>query len=90
VTGVATTFLATLDVLRQAVASGKYFVITHEPTFYNHVDDTKRFESDEVVVANDELGVGSTDMMCKLSNQRNQRSPSASVTAREQTPRAGT
>ena len=49
VTGVATTFLATLDVLHQAVASGKNFVITHEPTFYNHVDDTNRFESDEVV-----------------------------------------
>lgn len=29
----------------------KNFVITHEPTFYNHVDDTKRFENDEVVAA---------------------------------------
>ena len=51
VTGVATTFLATLDVLQRAVASGKNFVITHEPTFYNHVDDIKRFEGDEVVAA---------------------------------------
>ena len=50
-TGVAMTFLATLDVLQQAVASGKNLVITHEPTFYNHVDDTKRFESDEVDAA---------------------------------------
>ena len=50
-TGVATTFLATLDVLQRAVASGKNLVITHEPTFYNHFDDTQRFESDEVVAA---------------------------------------
>jgi putative NIF3 family GTP cyclohydrolase 1 type 2 len=51
VTGVATTFLATLDVLQRAVASGKNLVITHEPTFYNHFDNTQRFESDEVVAA---------------------------------------
>lgn len=34
VPGVATTFLATYDVLQRAAASGKNLVITHEPTFY--------------------------------------------------------
>ncbi|MGD0094630.1 MAG: Nif3-like dinuclear metal center hexameric protein [Planctomycetota bacterium] len=38
VTGIATTFLASLDVLQRAAASGHNFVITHEPTFYNHRD----------------------------------------------------
>jgi putative NIF3 family GTP cyclohydrolase 1 type 2 len=34
VTGVATTVMATLDVLRQAAATGRNLIITHEPTFY--------------------------------------------------------
>lgn len=38
VTGVAVTMMATIDVLERAAASGKNFVITHEPTFYNHLD----------------------------------------------------
>ena len=34
VTGIATTAMATLGVLRQAAASGRNLIITHEPTFY--------------------------------------------------------
>src|SRR5207249_11811725 len=48
VTGIATTFLATFDVLKRAAASGKNLVITHEPTFYNHRDETALFQSDPV------------------------------------------
>lgn len=48
VTGIATTFAATLDVLQRAAASGKNLIITHEPTFYNHLDETKAFEDDPV------------------------------------------
>ena len=40
VTGIATTMMATFDVLRRAAAEGKNFVITHEPTFYSHQDKT--------------------------------------------------
>lgn len=39
VKGIATTFMATLEVLRKANARGLNFVITHEPTFYSHTDD---------------------------------------------------
>jgi putative NIF3 family GTP cyclohydrolase 1 type 2 len=39
VTGVAVTMMATLDVLRRAVANGDNMVITHEPVFYNHMLD---------------------------------------------------
>ncbi|MCY3020943.1 MAG: Nif3-like dinuclear metal center hexameric protein, partial [Planctomycetota bacterium] len=49
VTGVATTFMASLDVLRRAAASGRNFVITHEPTFYNHLDKTAAMEDDKVL-----------------------------------------
>jgi putative NIF3 family GTP cyclohydrolase 1 type 2 len=38
VTGIAVTMMATLDVLERAAANHENFVITHEPTFYNHLD----------------------------------------------------
>jgi putative NIF3 family GTP cyclohydrolase 1 type 2 len=38
VTGVAVTMMATMDVLQRASAKGLNFVITHEPTFYAHLD----------------------------------------------------
>ena len=48
VTGIATTFLDTMDVLREAVKRGDNLIITHEPTFYNHRDETKPFTDDGV------------------------------------------
>ena len=48
VTGVATTFLDTMDVLREANRRGLNLIITHEPTFYNHRDDTSFFTDDPV------------------------------------------
>ncbi len=38
VTGVAVTMMATMDVLQRASAKGLNFIITHEPTFYAHLD----------------------------------------------------
>jgi putative NIF3 family GTP cyclohydrolase 1 type 2 len=46
VSGVATTMMATFDVLQRAVASGKNLIITHEPTFYGHLDQTGDFEKE--------------------------------------------
>lgn len=51
VTGVATTFMATLDVLQRANAARKNLVISHEPTFYSHLDKTEAFENDPVYQA---------------------------------------
>ncbi|WP_158943879.1 Nif3-like dinuclear metal center hexameric protein [Granulicella sp. S190] len=48
VTGIVTTFLDTMDVLREAVRRGDNLIITHEPTFYNHLDETKFFTDDPV------------------------------------------
>ena len=44
VTGIAVTMMATLDVLERAAANGKNLIITHEPTFYNHLDKTDTLE----------------------------------------------
>ena len=38
VTGVAVTMMATLDVLQRAAAAGDNLIITHEPTFFDHLD----------------------------------------------------
>jgi putative NIF3 family GTP cyclohydrolase 1 type 2 len=40
VKGIATSFSATLDVCQRAQAAGKNLIIVHEPTFYNHTDET--------------------------------------------------
>jgi len=48
VTGIAVTFLDTMDVLREAARRDTNLVITHEPTFYNHLDDTAFFGDDPV------------------------------------------
>jgi putative NIF3 family GTP cyclohydrolase 1 type 2 len=46
VTGVATTMMATYDVLVRAAAEGKNLIITHEPTFYSHLDQTTALEKE--------------------------------------------
>jgi len=48
VTGIAATFLDTMQVLREADRLGLNLVITHEPTFYNHLDDATFFADDPV------------------------------------------
>jgi putative NIF3 family GTP cyclohydrolase 1 type 2 len=52
VTGIAVTMMATLDVLERAVAAGDNLIITHEPTFYSHLDkpeDLPMMEKDPVL-----------------------------------------
>jgi putative NIF3 family GTP cyclohydrolase 1 type 2 len=39
VNGIATTMVATLDVLRRASAAGRNLIIVHEPTFYSSLED---------------------------------------------------
>ena len=46
VRGIATTMMATLEVVQRAAAAGRNMVITHEPTFYSHQDTTEPFGSD--------------------------------------------
>jgi putative NIF3 family GTP cyclohydrolase 1 type 2 len=51
VTGVACTFMATTDVLERAAEQSCNMVITHEPTYYNHLDNTEQFQRDPVYKA---------------------------------------
>jgi putative NIF3 family GTP cyclohydrolase 1 type 2 len=51
VTGIACTFMATVEVLKKAAEMGCNMVITHEPTYYNHLDDRDLLEGDSVYAA---------------------------------------
>ena len=42
VKGIATTMMATLDVLKRASAAGCNMVITHESTFFSHQDNIEQ------------------------------------------------
>jgi putative NIF3 family GTP cyclohydrolase 1 type 2 len=48
VTGIVTTMFATNEIIEKAVALNANFIIAHEPTFYNHTDDTSWLENDPV------------------------------------------
>src|SRR5882672_4589176 len=49
VKGIATTMMATLDVVQRASALGHNFIITHEPTFWEHQDTTTALTGDLLV-----------------------------------------
>lgn len=51
VRGIATTVMATFDVLQRAAKAGKNFVVTHEPTFYSHEDKIEQLVNDPVYKA---------------------------------------
>lgn len=51
VTGVATTFMATFDVIKEAVRQGKNFIITHEPTWFTGMDETEWCKEDSIYLA---------------------------------------
>lgn len=48
VTGIVSTTFPTEEVIRKAIALNANFLIVHEPSFYNHLDDTKWLENDGV------------------------------------------
>lgn len=48
VTGVITCMFATMEVLQKAVEKNCNLIITHEPTYYNHLDQTEPFQNDAV------------------------------------------
>ena len=48
VKGIVVTMFATVDVIRKTIAAGANFIIAHEPTFYNHPDETNWLKDDAV------------------------------------------
>ncbi len=50
VRGIATTMMATLDVVQRAIAQNKNMIVTHETPFYLHQDQTADIASDPTLV----------------------------------------
>jgi putative NIF3 family GTP cyclohydrolase 1 type 2 len=48
VTGIVTTFVATHQVIQEAIAIGANLIISHEGIFYSHQDNIEYLESDQV------------------------------------------
>src|SRR5260221_5529857 len=55
VTGIITTFTASMHVLRKAVELGANLVITHEPTFYENREQTDWMADDPILQAKREF-----------------------------------
>ena len=48
VNGVVTSMFATLELINKAIGMKANFIIAHEPTYYNHLDETNWLENDDV------------------------------------------
>lgn len=55
VTGIITTMFTTVNIIQEAVKLKANFIIAHEPTFYNHNDDPKWVEPNEIVQKKQDL-----------------------------------
>ena len=55
VTGIITTFMATVEVIRKSIELGANLIITHEPTWFNGNDQTDWCEQDRVYLAKKKL-----------------------------------
>jgi putative NIF3 family GTP cyclohydrolase 1 type 2 len=48
ITGIVTCMFATMEVLKQAVDKHCNLIVVHEPLYYNHLDETKMLQNDQV------------------------------------------
>ena len=48
VTGIVSTFMATVDVIKETISNGANLIITHEPTYFTARDQTDWLKEDEV------------------------------------------
>lgn len=55
VTGIVTTFMATVEVIRKSIELGANLIITHEPTWFSGDDQTDWCEQDSVYLAKKKL-----------------------------------
>ncbi|WP_019637290.1 Nif3-like dinuclear metal center hexameric protein [Paenibacillus fonticola] len=51
VTGIVTSFMATVDVIKEAISQGANMIITHEPTYYTGADNLDWVGEDPVYLA---------------------------------------
>src|SRR4026209_143762 len=81
VTGIATTVMATLDVLRRAAAAGQNLIITQEPVFYSANDEAGNRATDPVYLAKKAVIDQQRLVVWRFSDHWNARTPSEAATA---------
>jgi len=77
VRGIATTVMSTLDVLQRAAKAGLNLIITHEPTFYNHADDTGQLTDDPVYRHKQEFIAKNKQVIWRFHDHWHARKPDA-------------
>ena len=55
VTGIVTTFMPTVEVIRRTIECGANFIVSHEPTWFNGSDETEWCQNDSVYLAKKQL-----------------------------------
>lgn len=55
VTGIVTSFMATVDVVKEAIAAGANLIITHEPTYFTGNDELEWLQQDPIYLAKKKL-----------------------------------
>jgi len=80
VKGVATTFMASFDVLRRAAAAGRNLIISHEPTFYGHLDKVDQLTADPVYRAKREFIEKNNLVVFRFHDHWHMRKPDAVLT----------
>ncbi|KAB8145133.1 NGG1-interacting factor 3 [Chloroflexia bacterium SDU3-3] len=78
--GIVTTFLASRKVIQQAADLGANLIITHEPTFYNHMDKTDWLASDPVYTAKRDLLRRTQAVVWRCHDQWHAREPDGIIT----------
>jgi len=81
VTGIATTVMATVDVLRRAASAGRNLVIVQEPTFYTAAEDSGGRAADAVFLGKKALVDERHVVVWRFSEHWNARKPNESVGA---------
>lgn len=81
VTGIATTMMVTLDVLRRAHAAGLNFVISHEDTWWNDRDDTKDLQDNPLYKLKRDFCLTNNLIVWRFHDHQHARKPDQSIVA---------
>ena len=81
VTGIATSVMVTLDVIKRAAAARQNFIVVHEPTFYGANDNPGARATDPVYLAKKKLIDDERLVIYRLYDQWNARRPNEAVKA---------
>lgn len=79
VRGIATTVMATVSILQQAVKAGRNLIITHEPTFWSDGDSTQDFADDAVYRYKTDLIAKNSLVIWRFHDHWHARKPDATI-----------